>query len=223
MSPVSKRNCRSRTTPNPNSASNAGSSKVRPFFIGPDLATRPQTTPRRAARPTRPNVAPGLGGVGGGSGSGLWILYLARLDFHEVDLKTLQRLPRHVMQAIPDAVEVADVFGERVLQIRQRARATPQFLFVLAVRFELREADHVALRQVREAGEVKRAERVAQFAFAQQLAREPQPVVFRQLAGSDVFVGQIRNRNHRFTGDFRSTTALSPGPVKQNTRGAGGQ
>src|SRR5216117_14995 len=103
MSPVSKRNWRSRTTPNPNSASNAGSSnsKVRPFFIGPDRATRPQTPPRRRARQTRPNVAPGLGGVGGGVDSGVCILYSARLDFLQVDLKTLQRLPRHVMQAIP--------------------------------------------------------------------------------------------------------------------------
>jgi len=42
-----------------------------------------------------------------------------RFDFLQVHLETLQRLLRHVVQAIPDTVEDTHVLGKRSLQFRQ--------------------------------------------------------------------------------------------------------
>src|SRR5205814_564377 len=65
-------------------------------------------------------------------------------DGLQVHLETFQRLLRHFVQAVPYAVENAHVFREGRLQIRQRAGAPAQFLFVVAVGLELRDAAHLA-------------------------------------------------------------------------------
>src|SRR6266480_4318081 len=80
-----------------------------------------------------------------------------RFDLLQVDLKTLQRLLRHFVQAVPHAVENAHVFREGCLQLRQRAGSPAQFLFVVAVGLELRDPDQLAPGQMSEAGEVQRA------------------------------------------------------------------
>ena len=80
--------------------------------------------------------------------------------------------------------------------------ATPaQLPFVVAVGLEFGQADELARGQVRQAREIKSAQRQPQFTSGQQFATKPRPAIFRQGVSSQIFIGQIRGRLNGFTGD----------------------
>ena len=79
--------------------------------------------------------------------------------------------------------------------------APAQFALVFAVRLEAGEADEIARRQMRQAGEVKGAHGEAKFPAGEQFAREPGPAVFRHLVGADGFIGNVRCGLNRLAGD----------------------
>ena len=75
-----------------------------------------------------------------------------------------------------------------------------QFPLVIAIGFEPREADEIALSQMCQAREIKGAKGEPQFTTAQKLARQRGPAVFGQLVSAHILVRQIRRGLHRLRG-----------------------
>ncbi len=73
-----------------------------------------------------------------------------------------------LVQAIPGSVKDGHVVAKDVEQIRKGMSAPLQFEQVIAIGFELCQADEIALSKMGETGEIKRAQCEAQFTASQQ-------------------------------------------------------
>ncbi len=90
------------------------------------------------------------------------------LHFFEVPDETLDKVGVDFVQAIPDAVEDADVFAEEDGELGDGVAAAAEFALVVAVGLEAGDGNEATGSQVGEAGEVEGAQGAAEIALLEQ-------------------------------------------------------